>query len=642
MANWSECSHFAIQIALRSRASRAARERGRERPRGRCGSTVRCPALAVMRCHQHGLSLAVWILMLPTRWIVSARLQMVSCASSQALAFQAPPPTAPHWLLRSAETSNSSTSSCLSIHNATHPGTCNHAISTKCSLVLAPCDATNPAMLWSWKTPGHLCTIAGNDCLDRAHIVTDWTTLHVSLYTSRLSNHAWHLSPRAEFLAGLVQLVSNCTDAPCEHHQCVGKPPGEHPRHLAAAGTQATCTSDDECNLNGLCRNGRCKCFAPWVGETCGVLDELPAPRAAAFGLNCGMNCSGPSPHTASWGGNVVFTNGTYHMFVSPLTQECGLLHWMTNMDVVHAVADSPLGPFAPQGIALPPFSTNPHAIVDSHGDWWLFHIGNGDNRTEQVHCQPNRSATDHTSFRHAPPPPPPTPSPQQPVHKARGPGGPWTAQPSPSCNNPGPAIARLGASKREVRLICSSCASGDLCVHRSAQGFGGPWEKPVAVATADKRRGARWEDPFLWQDLRGHWHVIAHVFASEHCGTSDPKSVTPSCNPVSGHLFSRDGLTNWTTSDVEPYSFVVKYDDGTSGLLATRERPKLFFDPITGEPTHLYNAAAPMPPGGCKSCTHPRKAHDAGACVGCKTNPPWGRAVYTMVTPLSQTNESV
>ena len=115
---------------------------------------------------------------------------------------------------------------------------------------------------------------------------------------------------------------------------------------------------------------------------------------------------------------------------------------------------------------------------------------------------------------------------------------------------------------------------------------------------------------------MRGHWHALGHVFASEKCGTSDPKSVTAACNPISGHLFSRDGLTNWTTSDVEPYSFAVDYDDGTSGLLAPRERPKLLVNTPPGEPTHLYTAASPMPPEGCKSCTHPRKSRDVGSCV--------------------------
>ena len=148
----------------------------------------------------------------------AARLEMVNCASTQALIMQ--PPTlagGAHSLLRTD-------TGCLSIHNATSPGTCNHATATSCSLVLAPCDAANATMLWHWKTPGHLCTVAGNDCLDRAHIPTDFTTLHVSLYTARLSNHAWHLAPWKT--TAKVQLVSNCTDAPCKHHQCVGVPTG--------------------------------------------------------------------------------------------------------------------------------------------------------------------------------------------------------------------------------------------------------------------------------------------------------------------------------------------------------------------------------------------------------------------------------
>ena len=101
--------------------------------------------------------------------------------------------------------------------------------------------------------------------------------------------------------------------------------------------------------------------------------------------------------------------------------------------------------------------------------------------------------------------------------------------------------------------------------------------------------------------------------------------------------MFSRDGLTNWTTSTVEPYSFTIKHDDGTTGLLATRERPKLLFG-TNGEPTHLYNGVAPMPAGGCSVCTHSRKGRDDGTCVGCKTDTKAnGNSVYTMVVPLRQ-----
>ena len=166
----------------------------------------------------------------------------------------------------------------------------------------------------------------------------------------------------------------------------------------------------------------------------------------------------------------------------------------------------------------------------------------------------------------------------------------------------------RLKGSKQEVRLMCSACngRSGDFCVLRSATCFGGPWEKPISVKISDPRRGARWEDPFLWQDNRGYWHTLAHAFTNVKCAGHQ---VTPDCNVISGHLFSRDGLTDWTTSTTEPYRFKIQYDDGTTCLLATRERPKLLFD-SDGEPTHIYNGVAPMPAGGCSVCMHSRKGH--------------------------------
>eukprot|EP00947_MAST-08B_sp_MAST-8B-sp1_P005946 g5946.t1 len=233
------------------------------------------------------------------------------------------------------------------------------------------------------------------------------------------------------------------------------------------------------------------------------------------------------------------------------------------------------------------------------------------------------------------------------------GPNGPWTALPSVACNNPSPALADLGGGgggggggkPREARLMCT------WNIRRAVNGsssFAGPWGPAVPVDVdagsprGDPRPGARWEDPFLWQDKRGHWHILAHVFADgRRCGDSDPASVRPSCNYISGHAFSRDGLTNWTVSPTEPYSFSVQYDDGTTGLMSTRERPKLLFDPETREPTHLYNAVAPMPPGACVSCLKPRKSGDARSCIGCKTCEPWGHQVYTMVAPLRQAKDN-
>jgi hypothetical protein len=243
------------------------------------------------------------------------------------------------------------------------------------------------------------------------------------------------------------------------------------------------CLDDEGCSLNGLCQAGVCKCFAPWSGPLCGVLDALPAPRSAVYGVNCVSNCS--APHTKSWGGNVVHAGGSYHLFVSQLTQNCPLRNWMTNMDVAHAVSDSPLGPFQQRDFSLPPFSTNPHAIVDEKGEWWLFHIGSGDNHTNQTHCQPSNSGE---AGPMSPPPPPGV------VHQAQSPNGPWSSRPSVDCNNPSPALAKLGTNgtKREARLMCDSgTPSGySWSIQRSNAGFGGPWERPLEVEIHDPRGG--------------------------------------------------------------------------------------------------------------------------------------------------------
>ena len=83
-----------------------------------------------------------------------------------------------------------------------------------------------------------------------------------------------------------------------------------------------------------------------------------------------------------------------------------------------------------------------------------------------------------------------------------------------------------------------------------------------------------------------------------------------PASNYISGHAFSRDGLANWTVSPVEPFSFTVKYDDGTTGLLSTRERPKLLFDQTTGEPTHHGTVIAPSLHRRCTIAAPPLHHH--------------------------------
>ena len=70
-------------------------------------------------------------------------------------------------------------------------------------------------------------------------------------------------------------------------------------------------------------------------------------------------------------------------------------------------------------------------------------------------------------------------------------------------------------------------------------------------------------QDPFLWQDERGHWHLLMHAMGWSSVGR---------------HAFSRDAIT-WEISEVAPYSADVTFEDGTVQTMLRRERPQLVLD---------------------------------------------------------------
>ena len=125
--------------------------------------------------------------------------------------------------------------------------------------------------------------------------------------------------------------------------------------------------------------------------------------------------------------------------------------------------------------------------------------------------------------------------------------------------------------------------------------------QSPPMAALAGGGVPGSYEDPMLYMDRRGNWHVVWHVYnATTPCGVCDDSTV-------SGHHFSANGL-DWHASRIEPYTNKVEYTNGSTITVATRERPKLIFDPETEEITHLSTGTcvattcAPVPPVNCKT----------------------------------------
>ena len=88
-----------------------------------------------------------------------------------------------------------------------------------------------------------------------------------------------------------------------------------------------------------------------------------------------------------------------------------------------------------------------------------------------------------------------------------------------------------------------------------------------------------------MWVDARGHWHIINHAYNNyeyRNCASS----------VLSSHFFSYDGKKwHFLPQGVQPYTHTVQYDDGTSHMFVTMERPTMHFD-VHGQLTHIHLAA--------------------------------------------------
>jgi len=257
----------------------------------------------------------------------------------------------------------------------------------------------------------------------------------------------------------------------------------------------------------------------------------------------------------------------------------CGLHAWQHNSRLAHATAPSALGPYQRRDIAVTRESQGPE-VHRINGSWYLLHTGVGEMATPPVQCTPD-----------GPDKPPPLPAVEPTVEaggsllqRATSPGGPWTpVENSPRCNNPAAAVSQTDGY---IYLLCHN--GGSLQIQRAATPEG-PWSAAIPLNITGKPADHVWEDPVMYEDQRGNWHIICHSWNNK---------PWPS-NTISGHAFAArplsDDLTqsDWRSLAAEPFDNVVHFTDGSSKRFATLERPKLIFS-AAGVPSHLISAACP------------------------------------------------
>eukprot|EP00039_Didymoeca_costata_P016025 m.279947 g.279947 ORF g.279947 m.279947 type:complete len:381 (-) comp16323_c11_seq86:228-1370(-) len=339
----------------------------------------------------------------------------------------------------------------------------------------------------------------------------------------------------------------------------------------------SSCTTDDDCQLNGICSANTCKCDDAWHGDQCELLTLQPGEYSYA-----------PADATSWGGGPPVYDTERkkWVFYVTEIANHCGLSEWQHMSTVVEALGDAPAGPFTRNRLVVPTQAHNPYYVYDnSSGTHLIFHIGGGDN-------PPSKTNPFKTNCSGGTTPGPaqytdaPLYSAQPYVHYSSSLSGNYTrlnitlpadAKPlSWGSDNPAPFIFPNGTVLMLTRKYNSTRAKHGPQPHDTiwlvrAPSFKGPYEfvfdHPVFVNESFNE-----EDPCIYQDQRGHFHALFHF--------------------THGHAWSRDGI-NWSWGGGKAaWTSTVKESDGSLRTLKDSERPRVWVDPTTKLPSLLFIAS--------------------------------------------------
>lgn len=350
------------------------------------------------------------------------------------------------------------------------------------------------------------------------------------------------------------------------------------------ASAQGKCTTAADRNLNGECTGGTCRCDLWWTGPQCSSLRLGPAKVDGGYRATSGAQGS-------SWGGTVVHTAGKWHLFASEWSRGCGLEYWTPNSRIVRSTADTVDGPFVFVEEVLATFYTNPQIVTAADGTLLMYVIGQPCNKTAdclntthlpgmpyKYTCRFHNDIQSGISL----------------FSSKDGPTGPWNSHGmilngSGSANggmfnnsrtNPAPLVLPDGG----VKLVFRGGSKGYKAEFIGAS-TAVKWAEPYVVTTPNPTSLIKdnLEDPFVYRDCRGGWHMLAHSISPRNQGR------------VGVHTFSSDGAS-WTMGRPNlAYTTNVLWADGQTTGLSRRERPVLVFGNTSGckwVPIALINGA--------------------------------------------------
>lgn len=335
-----------------------------------------------------------------------------------------------------------------------------------------------------------------------------------------------------------------------------------------------SCRTDEDCSLNGLCdtKTSACACDAAWKGTACDALALIDVPNDTLGRV------WPPDGNTSSWGANILFRNGSWHMVVSEMAGHCGLHTWTHNSFLRHAVsrtADGRVnaalaGPYAAREAVMPWFSHNAMPYALPNGSVVVYHVGlgtpRGANGSHFTNCRDGVTPAEDATFTSLPL----APWAPLPYTDDASNDGNWSWRFANMTLAPGSAAAS-GGDGHIGNLGPLTFANGTTLLSYTIRS--GPFKQSFGLAVGDTPHGpfapritGNWslpvvvthgEDSFLWRDRRGHYHLLYHTGGA-----------------TGGHAFSRDAHT-WTQSAGDAYTATVGHHGGATKY-AMRQRPAL------------------------------------------------------------------
>ena len=271
------------------------------------------------------------------------------------------------------------------------------------------------------------------------------------------------------------------------------------------------CLTDDDCSLNGICIlpdpdpsgngtvvDGLCQCDPGWRTADCGELDLVPVDRWTGYNHT---NATGPDFYqqgrgNSSWGGHIVqdpTDKSLFHLIIAQMAHGCGLGGWRPFSEIIRAESRTgPRGPFVWAQTIIGTFRHNPTTIWSpADNSYLLYSIGK--DIEPPTTCRSSKFANQisvmaSTDLRN------------------------WTA-PQVLIDGTNPAPWPLWSPENPTPEILLAIGENDIYKAAGWQdAYSREYESDKSIWT---------EDPFLWRDKRGNWHLLVHymIDITEVCG---------------------------------------------------------------------------------------------------------------------------